>query len=60
MMFGEQHLVRFGSMSKPVGSDPPVTLQDSELDPPEVTTMTARPPNSPGPLSHAATVLSCA
>lgn len=36
MMFGEQHLVRFGSMSKPVGSDPPVTLQDSDLDPPEV------------------------
>ena len=36
MMFGEQHLVRFGSVSRPAGTDPPVILQDSDLDPPQV------------------------
>ena len=31
MMFGEQHLVRFGSMSKPAGSEPLATLPDPDL-----------------------------
>ena len=36
MMFGEQHLVRFGSMSKATGAESLATLQDSDLDPPQV------------------------
>ena len=43
MMFGEQHLVRFGSMSKPAGSDPLAPLQDSDLDPPQVNTILLDP-----------------
>ena len=43
MMFGEQHLVRFGSMSKPAGSDPLAPLQDSDLDPPQVNTLLLDP-----------------
>ncbi len=36
MMFGEQHLVRFGSMTKPAGTDPLGDPQDI-MDPQQVT-----------------------
>ena len=51
MMFGEQHLVRFGSMSKPAGSEALATLQDSDLEPPEVNAIPAWPP-PPLPPQH--------
>ena len=36
MMFGEQHLVRFGSMTKPAETDPLGDPQDA-MDPQQVT-----------------------
>ena len=43
MMFGEQHLVRFGNMTKPAGVNPPPDTQDAP-DPQQVTyTLAASP-----------------
>lgn len=56
-MFGEQHLVRFGSMSKPVGLDPPATLQDSDLDPPQAIPFLHDPNILPDPMSLAAAMI---
>jgi len=37
MMFGEQHLVRFGSMTKPADTDPLARTPQDAMDPQQVT-----------------------